>query len=86
MVMLNGLYSGALNFHLGIGVRPEGRNKGAIDRITAEFGTLVNWISRQTVALSSLVLPWSNLKLLNGTVFFFFNFEALELKISRNLR
>ena len=34
--------SGALNFHLGIGVQPKGPNKGARELTTAEFGTLEN--------------------------------------------
>ena len=38
---------GALNFHFGIWVRPKGPNWGACERITTEFGTLVNWVSEQ---------------------------------------
>ena len=39
-----GIPGEALNFHLGIGVRPERPNRGACEWTTAEFGTLVNWI------------------------------------------
>ena len=40
-------YPGALNFHFGVVARP----KGSGERNTAEFGTLVNWISLQNVAM-----------------------------------
>ena len=65
---------GALNFHFGISVWPEGPNWGACEQITSKFGTLVNWISEQNVALWTEFL--SNLRLKNGTLSQFWGFEA----------
>ena len=42
---------GALNFHFGMGVWPKGLNRGACEWTTAKFGTQVNWIFKQNVAL-----------------------------------
>ena len=64
----------ALNFHFGIGVWPEGPNRGACERTTAKFGTLLNWIFQQNVALWTAV--WSNLRLWNWTLCQFWGFWA----------
>ena len=42
---------GALNFHFGIGVWPEEPNRGDCEWTTAKFGTFVNWITEQNLAL-----------------------------------
>ena len=67
-----------LNFHFGIGVRPEGSNRGVCEWTTAEFGTIVNW---QNVALWTEV--WPNLRLLNWTLCQFWGYE---LNIFKNLQ
>ena len=66
---------GALNFYFGIRVRrPEGPNWGACERITTKFGTLVNLVFKQNVALCTESL--SNLRLLNGTLSQIWGFGA----------
>ena len=80
--LIPGRGEGALKFHFGVSVRPNGPNRGAREQTTAEFGTLVNGISEQKCNHENWVLI--------GPIWgfqteLFANFEALERKISRNL-
>ena len=72
----------ALNFHFGIGVQPERPNRGnrgANEWTTAEFGTLVNWISSTKCSRVNWCLAYFGaLELNSALISRLWNFKFLE--------